>query len=38
MESSGGVQEPWRCDTEGHDQWARWVVVGLCDLRGLFQP
>ena len=32
-----GVQELWRCGTEGNDQWG-WVGVGLGDLRGLFQP
>ena len=37
----GGVQETWRCCTEGHslvgnigDKW----IVGLDDLGGLFQP
>jgi len=35
---SGGVQEPWRCGTEGHGNTdGRWMV-GLGDLRGLFQP
>ena len=36
----GGVQELWRCGTEGHGQWAwwEWVGVGLDDLRGLSQP
>ena len=36
----GGVQEPWRCCTEGHSQWAwcEWAGIGLYDLTGLFQP
>lgn len=25
----GGVQEPWRCGTGGHGQWARWGRLGL---------
>ena len=25
----GGVQEPWRCGTEGRGQWAILVVAGL---------
>ena len=25
----GGVQEPWRCRTEGHGQWAWWDGLGL---------
>ena len=34
----GGIQELWRCGTEGRGQWG-WVGgVGLGDLRGLFQP
>jgi len=36
----GGVQEPCGGGTEGHGQWA-WgdgLLVGLGDLRGLFQP
>ena len=39
--TTGGVQEMFRCCTEGHnlvgiiaDKW----MVGLDDLRGLFQP
>jgi len=31
--SSGGVQEQWRCGTEGRGQWA-WVGVGLGELTG----
>jgi len=33
----GGVQEPWRCGTEGRGQWAWWdgLALGLGDL---FQP
>ena len=36
----GGGQEPWRCGTEGHGQWAwwGWLEVGLGDLRALSQP
>ena len=36
----GGVQEPWRCGTEGQLLWAwwEWVEVGPDDLSGLFQP
>ena len=36
----GGAQEPWRCGTEGYDHWAWWsgLVVGLDDLRDVFQP
>ena len=37
----GGVQGLWECGTEGHGQWATWVVggwLGLGHLRGLFQP
>ena len=35
----GGVQELWRCGTEGCGQWAwwGWVGIGLDDLSGLFQ-
>ena len=35
----GGVQEPRRCGTERHGQWAWWggLMVGN-DLSGLFQP
>jgi len=36
----GGVEETWRCGTEGCGQWA-WcdeLMVGLGDLSGLFQP
>ena len=25
----GGVQEPWRCGTWGHGQWAWWDGLGL---------
>ena len=34
-----GVPEPWRCGTEGCEQWA-WGVVGagLRDLGGVLQP
>ena len=34
---TGGVQEPWRCGTEGCGQWAWWgsAGVGLGHLRGL---
>ena len=28
---SGGVQEPWRCGTEGYGQWATLVVGGWLD-------
>jgi len=31
----GGVQEPWRCGTEGRSRSA-WVGVGLDDLSSLF--
>jgi len=31
----GGVQEQWRCGTEGPGQWAWGVWVGAGDLRGL---
>jgi len=31
----GGVQEPWRCGTEGRGGDGQ--MVGLDDLRGLFQ-
>ena len=31
---SGRVQEPWRCGTEGHGQWARWGEWGL----GILDP
>ena len=36
----GGAQEPWRCGTAGHGQWAwwSWVGVGLDDLSALLQP
>jgi len=38
---TGGVQETFRCCTEGHglvgNSGGTWVV-GLDDLRGLFQP
>lgn len=36
----GGVQEPWRCGTWQHGQWARWgqAGVGFGGLRGLFLP
>jgi len=36
----GGVQEPWRCGTEGRGQWAwcGWVGAGADDLSGIFQP
>ena len=36
---SGGVQELWRCGTEGHGQWygREELMVGLDDLSGLFQ-
>ena len=36
----GGVPEPCGCGTEGRGQWAGGdgLVVGLGDLRGLFQP
>ena len=46
LETGGGgvtilrcVEEPWRCGTWGHGQWARWgwVGVGLGDLGDLFQ-
>ena len=35
----GGVQELWRCGTEGRVQWAWWdgLMVGINDLRGLSQ-
>jgi len=33
----GGVQELWRCGTEGRGQWG-WLGVGLDDLSGLFRP
>ena len=33
-----GVQGLWKCDTEGHGQWAWWGMGGLDDLRDLFQP
>lgn len=35
--SSGSVQEPWRCGTEGHSGHGG-LVVGLDNLCGLFQP
>ena len=25
----GGVQEQWRCDAEGREQWAWWDGLGL---------
>jgi len=36
----GGVQEPWRCGTEGRGWWARWEQAGVRvgDLSGIFQP
>jgi len=35
----GGVQELWRCGTEGHiSGHGGWAGVGPGDLRGLFQP
>ena len=35
----GGVQELWRCGTEGRGQWVwwGWAGVGLEDLGDLFQ-
>ena len=36
----GGVQELWRCGTEGRGQWAQWgwadgwTLVGFSSLRG----
>ena len=35
-----GVEELWRCGTEGRSEWAwwGWVEVGRGDLSGLFQP
>ena len=39
LEVPGGVQEPWRYGTEGHDPsaWWGWVGAGLNDIRGPFQ-
>ena len=36
----GGVQELWRCGTEGRGQraWRGWAGVGLDGLSSLFQP
>ena len=28
---SGGVQEPWRCGTEGYGQWVVLIVGGWLD-------
>lgn len=35
-----GIQELWRCGSEGHGQCAWWgrAEVGLGDLRSLFHP
>ena len=40
VESPGVVQEPWRCGTKGHGQWAALLVGGWLDddVRGIFQP
>ena len=36
---SVGVQEPCGCGTEGHSEHCGGgLMVGLCDLGGLFQP
>ena len=34
----GGAQEPWRCSSEGrgYGHGGSGLVIGLCDLRGLF--
>ena len=34
----GGVQELWRCGTEGRGQWAWRGVAGVGDRGDLFQP
>lgn len=38
VESPGGVQEPWRCGTDGHGLEGMVSRVGFGDLNGLFQP
>ena len=39
VQEPGGVQEPWRCGTEGQSVGtAGWVGVGLGDLTDLFRP